>query len=316
MAGVDLAREVVCSPVPVPLPGRLINLPKSDLIPNQRKQLPGHGAEFSKGSGFSVARKGLLVSLSGTEFSRGQSPYGVSMEVTPGSSGFPGEAGPGQPGTLLVPSVVREKSLEGSVRPSLVAGFSFTAVSGTPLLVDGSGGYRSALAPVFQQGGLGISQDRDLSALFRGFVKLDPPHSPRIPAWDLSLVLCLLMKSPYEPLHLASLRDIVPKSSFLLTLASALRVSELHGLSAEVHHSKGWASMTFSLAPDFLAKTQLPGDVSQSDFSIPALMEYFGNSEGYRLLCPVRAVRECLRRTKDCRPRCSRLFARLLSLGL
>ena len=54
------------------------------------------------------------------------------------------------------------------------------------------------------------------------------------------------------------------KTSFLLALASARRVSELHGLSAEVRHSKGWSSMTFSLAPDFLAKTQLPGDESLS----------------------------------------------------
>ncbi|MPD03284.1 hypothetical protein E2C01_098912 [Portunus trituberculatus] len=93
------------------------------------------------------------------------------------------------------------------------------------------------------------------------------------------------MKSPYEPLHLASLRDVALKSSFLLALASACRVSELHGLSAEVCHSKDWASMTFSLAPDFLAKTQLP--------------EYIGDSEEDRLLCP---VMEYLRRTRNCHP--------------
>ncbi|MPC55149.1 hypothetical protein E2C01_049080 [Portunus trituberculatus] len=116
------------------------------------------------------------------------------------------------------------------------------------------------------------------------------------------------MKSPYEPLHLASLRGIALKSSFLLALASACQFSELHGLSAEVRHSKGWASMTFSLALDFLAKTQLTGDVSQSNFTIPALMEYMGDLEGNKLLCPVQAVKEYLRRTRDCHPRCSRLF--------
>ncbi|MPC58050.1 hypothetical protein E2C01_052043 [Portunus trituberculatus] len=47
------------------------------------------------------ARKGQLDSVSGTEFSRGQSSYGVSMEVTPRSSGFPGEAGPGHLSTLF-----------------------------------------------------------------------------------------------------------------------------------------------------------------------------------------------------------------------
>ncbi|MPC61007.1 hypothetical protein E2C01_055069 [Portunus trituberculatus] len=64
----------------------------------------------------------------------GQSPYSVSMEVTPRSSGFPGEAGPGQPATLLDPSVVSEETLEGSVGPTLVAGSSFPAVSSGPLV--------------------------------------------------------------------------------------------------------------------------------------------------------------------------------------
>lgn len=169
-------------------------------------------------------------------------------------------------------------------------------------------GYRSALGPILRQSGLNVSHDLDLSALFRGFAKSAPPRSPRIPAWDLSLVLRSLMKSPYEPLRLASMRDMALKTSFLLALASVRRVSELHGLSAEVRHSKGWSSMTFSLAPDFLAKTQLPGDESQSDFTIPALKDFVGDSEEDRLLCPVRAVREYLRRTRDCRPRCSRLF--------
>ncbi|MPC77169.1 hypothetical protein E2C01_071616 [Portunus trituberculatus] len=66
--------------------------------------------------------------------------------------------------------------------------------------------------------------------------------------------------------------------------------------------------MTFSLAPDFLAKTQLPGDVLQSDFTIPALTEYLADLVGDRLLWPVRAIREYLRRTRGCRARCSRLF--------
>ncbi|MPC62242.1 hypothetical protein E2C01_056325 [Portunus trituberculatus] len=45
------------------------------------------------------------------------------MEVTHRSSGFPEEAGPGQPGTLSVPSVVPEETLEGSVGPTLMTQF-------------------------------------------------------------------------------------------------------------------------------------------------------------------------------------------------
>ncbi|MPC68769.1 hypothetical protein E2C01_062978 [Portunus trituberculatus] len=70
-----------------------------------------------------------------------------------------------------------------------------------------------------------------------------------------------------------------------------------------------WSSMTFSLAPDFLVKTQLPGNESQFGFTIPALCKSRnGNSEEDRLLFPVRTIREYLRRTRDCCPRCSRLF--------
>ena len=127
-------------------------------------------------------------------------------------------------------------------------------------------------------------------------------------AWDLSLVLRSLLKEPYEPLRKASTRDVSLKTVFLLALASARRVSDLHGLSAEVRHSKGWNSLTFSLAPDFLAKTQRPGDESLDVFSIPALSDFVGDQEVDVLLCPVRAVREYLRRTRDCRPSCSRLL--------
>ena len=49
--------------------------------------------------------------------------------------------------------------------------------------------------------------------------------------------------------------------------------------------------MSFSLAPDFLAKTQRPGDESLDEFSFPALTEFVRDQEEDSLLCPVRAVR-------------------------
>ncbi|MPC59106.1 hypothetical protein E2C01_053123 [Portunus trituberculatus] len=104
-----------------------------------KEAVPGYGAGLSEGSGFSVVRNGQLVSMDSAEFFRRQTPYGGSRMVTPGSSGFPGEARPRRPGMLSVPPVVPEESLEGSIGPTLVAGYSFPAVSSGPLLVDGSG---------------------------------------------------------------------------------------------------------------------------------------------------------------------------------
>ena len=89
-----------------------------------------------------------------------------------------------------------------------------------------------------------------------------------------------LLQAPYEPLRVSSTNDVSLKTVFLLALASARRVSELDGLLAEVRHSKGWTTMTFSLAPDFLAKTQRPGDESFGEFSIPALKRVCWGSGG------------------------------------
>ena len=52
----------------------------------------------------------------------------------------------------------------------------------------------------------------------------------------MSLVLYILTRHPYEPLKKASNKDFTLKTLFLLALASAQRVSDLHGLLAEVCH--------------------------------------------------------------------------------
>ena len=80
-----------------------------------------------------------------------------------------------------------------------------------------------------------------------------------------------LLRAPYEPLWPASTRDVSLKTVFLLALASACRVSEFQGFSA------WWTTMSFSLAPDFLAKMQRPGDESLDEFSIPALKVCWGS---------------------------------------
>ncbi|MPC23360.1 hypothetical protein E2C01_016404 [Portunus trituberculatus] len=91
-----------------------------------------------------------------------------------------------------------------------------------------------------------------------------------------------------------------PKWLGMLLVPSVVPEETLEGSIRSTWHT--------SRGPDFLAKTQLPGDESLSNFTIPALTEYIGDSEGDQLLCPVRAVRDYLHRTRDCCPRCSRLF--------
>ena len=98
-------------------------------------------------------------------------------------------------------------------------------------------------------------------------------------------------------------------SLFLLALASAKRIGELHTLSYRVSHSRNWGEVSFSFVPGFVAKTQDPSSLAPrfEGFSVPALPNAINNRNG-RLLCPVRVVRCYLDRTAAHRPRCERFF--------
>ena len=76
------------------------------------------------------------------------------------------------------------------------------------------------------------------------------------------------------------------------------------------YDTRGWNSMTFSFVPDFVAKNQDPSvfDPRFESFTIPSLRDFSGGDQDEMLLCPVRAVRQYLRRTRNFRPELPRLF--------
>ena len=115
--------------------------------------------------------------------------------------------------------------------------------------------------------------------------------------------------APYEPLRTCEERFLAQKTLFLLALASAKRSGELHALSYRVCHTKGWAEVSFSFVPGFVAKTQDPSSLAPQfeGFSVLALPNARKNRNG-RLLCPVQAVRYYLDRTAAHRPLCERLY--------
>ena len=168
-------------------------------------------------------------------------------------------------------------------------------------------GFRSALAQVFHLRGIDLSTNPEISALIKNFEQEIPPRQLRLPAWDLSLVLNSLRRAPYEPLEAASFKDVTLKTVFLVALASAKRVSELHALSYVVSRKRGWSSVTLSYVPEFVAKTQSTA-AGASHFELPALTNILGQTDEDALLCPVRALRRYLELTKDSRPACRRLF--------
>ena len=85
-----------------------------------------------------------------------------------------------------------------------------------------------------------------------------------------------MRRAPYEPLNEASDRNLILKTVFLLALASAKRVGELHAQVAKVGHSKGWRSLSFSFMLEFVAKTQNPSvpDTRFEGFTIPSMKDY------------------------------------------
>ena len=171
-------------------------------------------------------------------------------------------------------------------------------------------GYRSALAPVFLHRGLDISSSPEISALLKNFDQEIVKTIAPTPKWDLNLVLQNLTRQPYEPISSCSLKALTHKTVFLLALASAKRVSELHGLSYVVSWSQDKSSATLRLCPEFIAKTQIPGDPSTSydPITIPALTKLVNKEDDEYLLCPLRALRTYLSKTSAARPTCTRLL--------
>ena len=80
-------------------------------------------------------------------------------------------------------------------------------------------------------------------------------------------------------------------------------------LCSIVSHSKGWAEVSFSFVPGFVAKTQDPSSLAPrfEGFTVPALPNARNNRNG-KLLGLVRAVWRYLDRAAAHRLRCERLF--------
>ena len=157
--------------------------------------------------------------------------------------------------------------------------------------------------------GRDLASSREITTLLRSFSRSVDPVELRPPAWDVSLVLQSLTGAPYEPLRTCEERFLAQKTLFVLALASAKHIGELHALSYRVSHTRNWGEVSFSFVTGFVAKTQDPSSLAPrfEGFSVPALRNARKKRNG-RLLCPVRAVRVYLDRTAPHRPRCERFF--------
>ena len=177
------------------------------------------------------------------------------------------------------------------------------------LSVSAIKGYSSALNSVLALKVRDLASSREITMLLRSFSRSVDPVELRPPAWDVAMVLQSLTGTPYEPLRMCDERFLAQKTLFLLALASAKRIGELHALSYRVSHSRNWGEVSLSFIPGFVAKTQDPSSRAPrfEGFTVSALLNSRNDRNG-RLLCPVRAVRRCLDRTAAYLTRCELLF--------
>ena len=175
-----------------------------------------------------------------------------------------------------------------------------------PSTIDG---YRTAIVDTLGPTAQHIAHNADLHRLLSSFHRDRPKSSRNLPKWNLSVVLNDLTKAPFEPMKDTDLKHLTLKTAFLLALASG---SEIHAwVRNKVSNLGQWEKVALFSSSDFIAKNQLAieGSQSVSPVTIPALTTIVDRQfKEDRTLCPVRALRFYLDRTKDLRGSLSLLF--------
>jgi len=163
-------------------------------------------------------------------------------------------------------------------------------------------GYRTVIAGTIRQvTGVDLSCDPAISSLLRSY-RLDADRSRNeVPTWDLSLVLNILSKAPFEPIGHINMKELTFKTIFLTALATGKRRSELHAL---IRKGLSWTDdkscITLRVSPEFVSKTQLGlGSGVIQPISLKSLDDFVGNLSGELHLCPVRAVLTYFKRVKS-----------------
>ena len=178
-----------------------------------------------------------------------------------------------------------------------------------PSTIDG---YRTAIVDTLGPTAQHIAHNADLHRLLSSFHRDRPKSSRNLPKWNLSVVLNELTKAPFEPMKDTDLKHLTLKTAFLLALASGKRRSEIHAWVANKVSNLGqWEKVALFPSSDFIVKNQLAREGSQSvsPVTIPALTTIVDRQfKEDRTLCPVRALRFYLDRTKDLRGSRSLLF--------
>ncbi len=132
--------------------------------------------------------------------------------------------------------------------------------------------------------------------------RLNPPRSPLMPSWDLSIVLAGLQRGPFEPLDSVKLKFLLAKTALLTVLTSIIRVGDLQAFSVSekcLVFGPAYSHVLLRPRPGYVPKVPTTPfrdrvvnlQALPSEEADPALA----------LLCPIRALRIYVDRTRSFR---------------
>lgn len=171
-------------------------------------------------------------------------------------------------------------------------------------------GYRAAIASVYRHIGRAADIDHPILTQICKGVRVSRPPIPQVPKWNLPLVLWSLSRPPYEPLDTCDFDHLTYKTVFLVLLGTACRRSELHALDrTRLQHHTGWEWVDLLPTPGFKAKFQARGHDPDRDrhWHLKALPSGATSAKD-RAKCPVRALRQYLKRSDRKRRGTTKLF--------
>ena len=173
------------------------------------------------------------------------------------------------------------------------------------------GTYLTAVSSVLRRTiDISPAQSPELQAMVRSFRLEDQRKVFKPPQWDLNIILKYLSSGACEPLDDVPLETLTIKTVFLVGMATAARVSEIHAIdSTRVSFDDGATGVAhLGLALDFVAKNQGLNEEARVFHVAPLRSHQDAPHPGEASLCPVRALRCYLRRTQASRGQRKRLF--------
>ncbi len=136
----------------------------------------------------------------------------------------------------------------------------------------------------------------------KGARRMNPSRPPHVPSWDLSIVLAGLQRGPFEPLDSVELKFLSLKTALLTALTSIKRVRDLQAFSVSEEclvFGPVYSHVVLRLRPGYVPKVPTTPFRDQV-VNLQALPSKEADP-ALALLCPVRALRIYVDRTRSVR---------------